>query len=417
MTSAVHVESALPLPKASESHSEGLPCAFGDFALFDRIGEGGMARIYLGRSTTGLAGERLLVVKRILPGLSQSGEFARLFVDEAKLSAQLTHGNIVQVLDLGRAEGQLYIAMEYVEGFDLRELLRHCSKQRVALPLEHTLRILVEVLRGLDHAHRKRGEDGRLLHIVHRDVSPSNVLVSLDGEIKLCDFGIARAMGVAGAVPSDVVQGKAGYMSPEAARGEEADARSDVFAAGVMLWELLAGRRLYRNPKGGPPTLEQARLAEIPPLPLLGAPDEAALHAIVARALAREPASRWSSARDFLDALEQYGNTHHLLASQLRLGAWVVEHFGAELLQRRGAHERAAAEWEALAEPAAERSTASAPSASPELAPSEADDTRPSEPSHTAVRRRQRGLRPRVVVAAASALALCVALAVLLALR
>ncbi len=312
-----------------------------------------MARIYLGRTETGLGGERLAVVKQILPLLSSSSEFSRLLIDEAKLAAQLSHGSVVQVFDLGRENDSLYIAMEYVEGFDLRELLRHCSVRKVPLPVEFALFMVTETLRALDYAHKKRDESGRLLGIVHRDVSPSNVLVSFDGEVKLCDFGIARAIGANGALPEEAIQGKAGYMSPEAARGETADARSDLFALGIILWELLAGRRLYRGSNGRSPPLELAREAHIPRLPRRGYPDEERLHAIVFTALAKERDARYASARDMLRELEQYVSSTGLLASQLRLGQWLMDHFGAEIVERRRMRERAAKSLDRGAEPAA----------------------------------------------------------------
>ncbi|MBK9001323.1 MAG: serine/threonine protein kinase [Myxococcales bacterium] len=199
--------------------SESLPRRFGRFVLFDKIGEGGMARIYLGRQSTELGGERLVVVKQILPILASSQEFSRLLIEEAKLAAGLSHGNVVQVIDLGREDDVLYIAMEYVEGFDLSDLLKRCSRTKTPLPVEFSLLIVIETLRALEYAHRKKDEHGRPLGIVHRDVSPSNVLVSFDGEVKLCDFGIARAMGVGAELPTEAIQGKAGYMSPEAAAG------------------------------------------------------------------------------------------------------------------------------------------------------------------------------------------------------
>lgn len=322
--------------------SETLPRQFGRFVLFDKVGEGGMARIYLGRHSTDLGGERLVVVKQILPILASSQEFSQLLIEEAKLAAGLSHGNVVQVIDLGREADVLYIAMEYVEGFDLSDLLRRCSRTKTPLPVEFSLLIIIETLRALDYAHRKKDEHGRPLGIVHRDVSPSNVLVSFDGEVKLCDFGIARAMGVGGELPSEAIQGKAGYMSPEAAAGGNADARSDVFAAGVILWELLAGRRLYRREAGRPPSLEQARQAEIPPLPPRGLPKEDRLVRIVMRALSRNPADRYASARDFLRELEDYVGEAGLVASPLRLGEWLLEHFGAEIVERRRSRERAA---------------------------------------------------------------------------
>src|SRR5262245_62083107 len=271
-----------------------LPRRFGKYSLFDKIGEGGMARIYLGRTKTDLGGERLVVVKQILPILSSSAEFSRLLIDEAKLAARLSQGNIVQVFDLGREEDVLYIAMEYVEGFDLRQLLLYCSRNGVPLPVQFALLVVTETLFALDYAHRKKDEEGTALEIVHRDVSPSNVLLSFDGEVKLCDFGIARAMGATEALPEEAIQGKTGYMSPEAARGDPADARSDLFSVGIMLWELLAGRRMY----GKRPSLEQAQEAKVPELPDRGYPEQAELYAIVMRALSKDREQRYATARE-----------------------------------------------------------------------------------------------------------------------
>ena len=324
-----------PFPAAADK----LPRRFGRYFLFDKIGEGGMARIYLGRAQSELGGERLTVVKQILPLLANSAEFSRLLIEEAKLAAQLTHGNIAQVFDLGRDEGVLYIAMEYVEGFDLRELLKNCSKNKVGLPVQFSLFVACEVLRALDYAHKRRNDAGEPLGIVHRDVSPSNVLMSFEGEVKLCDFGIARAFGLRDELPPETVQGKAGYMSPEAARGEAVDARSDVFALGAILWELLAGRRLYK--KGGPPTLEQAARAEIEPLPARGYPEEQRLHGIVNKALAVNPADRYPAAQPMLRELEQYVVSAGFSVSPLRFGSWLMDNFGTEFLERRRARERA----------------------------------------------------------------------------
>lgn len=329
---------------AAKAEGDALPRRFGRYVLFDKIGEGGMARIFLAREKTGLGGDRLIVVKEILPLLAASEEMSRLLVDEAKLCASLAHKNVVQVSDLGREQGRLYIAMEYVEGLDLRELLRGCSQKKVPLPVEFSLFVVMEMLRALDYAHRKRGDGGAPLGIVHRDVSPSNVLLSVEGEVKLCDFGIARVLTSADLLPDEAIQGKAGYMSPEAARGDAVDARSDVFAAGIVLWELLAGQRLYRSGQGRPSTLEQARQAVVPPLPARGYPDEARLHAIVASALARDPAERYPSAQAMLDELEAYVGDNRLVASALRFGDWLVDHFGAEIVERRRERERAARE-------------------------------------------------------------------------
>jgi serine/threonine-protein kinase len=230
-----------------------LPRQFGRYQLFDRIGKGGMAEIFLARAHLEAGITRLVVVKQIHPHLSGDAAFSRAFVDEAKLAAGLRHANIAQVVDLGRSEpadgSLLFMAMEYVEGLDLSQLLRRLSQKRVPLPLEHAILTVREVLTALDVAHRATDPGGALLGLVHRDVSPSNVLLSFDGEVKLCDFGIAKAMGPAGAPVSAgpagaKVVGKSAYMSPEHARGDAIDARADLFAAGILLWELCAGRRL-----------------------------------------------------------------------------------------------------------------------------------------------------------------------------
>jgi eukaryotic-like serine/threonine-protein kinase len=324
-------------PPLSETQAL-LPRRFGRYVLFDQIGKGGMARIYLARAESDLGAERLLVLKQILPLLSNSREFSQLFIDEAKLSACLTHGNIVQVIDLGREDGQLYIAMEYVEGFDLRELLRHCTKHKVPLPLEFALLVSVEILRALDYAHKKRDDSGQPLGIVHRDVSPSNVLLSFEGEVKLCDFGIARAIGIGSELSQAAIRGKAAYMSPEAARGQELDARSDVFSSGIILWELLSGRRLY----AGTVSLELAARAEIPELPDVGYPEQARLYGIVKKALAAEREQRFANARDMLRELEAYLSATKLMASPVRFGAWLTTHFGREIVEVRRARELAA---------------------------------------------------------------------------
>lgn len=336
-----------------------LPRKFGRYTLFDFIGRGGMAEIYLARSQTDLGAARLSVVKLILAEYALFPKFAEMLTFEAKLAAQLSHANVVQVYDLGREGDRLFIAMEYVEGFDLNALLRRCSKQKIPLPIDFALFIVSSALRGLDYAHRRTDDTGKALGIVHRDVSPSNVLVSFEGEVKLCDFGIAHAndamvtlSNVAGAPyrkadesMSEALQGKAGYMSPEHARGESLDARADVFAAGIVAWELLAGRRMYKIGDGaqGTSLVELARKGEIPPLPKRGLRDEEKLHAIVEKALAKDKSERYASASAFLRDLEGYMMDARMIASPLKLGEWMAEHFGVEVIERRRARERAAA--------------------------------------------------------------------------
>jgi len=332
-----------------------LPRAFGKYLLFDRIGRGGMADIFLARMSTELGAGRRVVVKEILPEYSADAAFTQAFVSEAKLAAQLSQSNIVRVLDLGRESGRLYIAMEYVEGFDLNQLLVQLSKRRIPLPAEFALFIVREVLAALDYAHRASDAQGSPLGIVHRDISPSNVLISFEGEVRLCDFGIARAFSAEAAQPGSLLGsrdpndsriqrvrliGKSAYMAPEHARGHEVDARSDVFAAGILLWELCAGRRLYKGSEQE--MLEQARSASIPALPERGLPDAPRLHAMLERALAQDPALRYQSAQDMLEELEQYALATQLMASQLRFASFLSNNFSDAIVTLRRERERAA---------------------------------------------------------------------------
>lgn len=323
-----------PEPAASPDDRSRLPRRLGRYTLFEHIGKGGMAEIYLARAETELGATRLAVVKQILPAYADDPRFSEMLIHEAKLAARLSHKHIVQVFDLGRTGGEdddLFIAMEYVEGFDLNALLRRCTEKKVGLPVGHALGIVVDALQGLDYAHRAG--------IVHRDVSPSNVLISYEGEVKLCDFGIAHANELVKERESEALKGKAGYMSPEHARGEEVDARSDVFAAGIILWELVAGHRLYKA-KSDVPLIEQAQRAEIPPLADKGLPDQEKLAAIVARALAVKREDRYPSAGAFARELESYLADAGLLASRLELGKWIASSFGTDLIDQRRASER-----------------------------------------------------------------------------
>ncbi len=349
-----------------------LPRTFGRYALFDYIGKGGMAEIFLARQKTDLGATRLCVVKQILPGLAGDPQFSDMLVHEAKLAARLSHANVVQVFDLGRADERLFIAMEYVEGFDLNDLLRRCSKAKVPMPFELGVHVVREALRGLDYAHRRLDDDGMPLGIVHRDVSPSNLLVSFDGEIKVCDFGIAHANDVVATRSSqheidEALRGKAGYMSPEHAAGRPLDARSDVYAAGIVLWELAAGRRMYRTGEGRDSLLEQARKAEVPPLPTTHLPEGEKLKAIVDKALAPDRDARYASAAAMLRDLEGYAAAARLMTSPLQLGDWLERTFGEQIVDKRRSRERAAAALERGAPVVVQAiAESAAPAASPE---------------------------------------------------
>jgi eukaryotic-like serine/threonine-protein kinase len=392
-----------------------LPRSFGHYELFDFIGKGGMAEIYLARQKIQLGGTRLCVVKQILPGLAGDRQFSEMLVHEAKLAARLNHANVVQVLDLGREDERLFIAMEYVEGFDLNDLLGRCSRAKIPLPFELAVHVVREALRGLDYAHRRKSDDGRRLGIVHRDVSPSNLLLSFEGEVKVCDFGIAHANDALAAGSTrhefdEALGGKAGYMSPEQARGEAVDARADVFAAGIVLWELIAGRRMYKSGDGLDGLLQQARRAEIPELPRRGLPEEDALRAMVAKALSIDRDARYPSAAAMSRDVDDYASRARLMTSALQLGGWLTTQFGAEIIARRRARERAMSALEKgpplLAEPIAPVSVPASSPAEPKLERSEGADANNDLAAMTETRRRS----PRVALLAVGIVAFAAAL-------
>ncbi|MEO1339403.1 MAG: serine/threonine-protein kinase, partial [Myxococcota bacterium] len=215
------------------------PQRFGPYVILDRIGDGGMAEIFLAKMQGYSGFEKLVALKKIHPRYSRNQTFARMLIHEAKLAASLNHFNVVQVHDLGEIDGQVYIAMEYVHGKDMAAVLSNTYRRRERLPLNLALCVATEFMTGLDYAHRVRDAEGQPLGIIHRDISPQNVLISNEGEVKLTDFGIARVLASkddAFQLPGNL-HGKFGYMSPEQVKGLEIDQRSDIFSSGVVLWE------------------------------------------------------------------------------------------------------------------------------------------------------------------------------------
>lgn len=326
-----------------EAQGFSLPYRFGRYMLFDRIGKGGMAEIYLARGTTQMGAARLVVVKLVLPEFARDAGFEAMLITEARLAARLSHANIVQTFDLGREEARLFIAMEYVEGFDLNQLLKRLGAKKMGLPAEFGFFVVTSVLRALDYAHRRTDDDGKPLGLVHRDVSPSNVLISLEGEVKLCDFGIARAI-LAGDQPAPgALEGKYAYMAPETARGEVVDGRADVFAASIILWEMMAGRRM-RKARPGKEVVDLARDGEVPELPNRGLPEHERLAKIIARGLSPDRDARYPTAGALLRDLEDYVAATRLIASPMRFGQFLQEHFEEELVAVRRSRELAAVE-------------------------------------------------------------------------
>ncbi|WP_233583451.1 protein kinase [Corallococcus sp. CA053C] len=276
---------------------------YGSYQLLKRLATGGMAQIYLARRPGSDAPDKLLVLKRILPHLSENDEFVRMFLDEARIAARLAHPNVVQIYDLGAEGDTFFIAMEYIHGVDARRLWKRSETAGRPVPVPLVCRILLEASAGLDYAHKKTDAAGRPLGIVHRDVSPQNILVTFEGGVKVVDFGIAKAADQATVTRSGVLKGKYSYMSPEQAAGQRVDRRSDVFALGVVLHELLTGGRLFKRPSD---MLTLGAVAECNvPAPSQVAPRVPAdLDAIVLKALAKEPDARYQHAQDLQHALE-----------------------------------------------------------------------------------------------------------------
>ncbi len=281
------------------------PKSFGRYQLTELLAIGGMAEIFKAKVHGAHGFEKTLVIKRILPHLAADREFVDMFIDEAKLMVQLNHPKIVQVIDFGEVDDQYFMALEYVEGIDGLAMLRRCAQRRCRPTTGIVLQIIADLLDALHYAHNLRGPDGASLGVVHRDISPSNVFISWLGEVKLGDFGIARAAVRRGHTESGALKGKYGYMAPEQATGAAIDHRADVFAVGVVLAELLMIRRLFYA-KNDLEILLQVRDAKLDRLDLYGARIPADLRAILESALARDPNLRYQSAASFRDALHRY---------------------------------------------------------------------------------------------------------------
>ena len=223
------------------------PQRFGKYILLDRIASGGMAEVFRAKVTGAEDFQRLIAIKCILPHLVEDEEFCRMFIDEAKLASHLSHANICQIYELGDHAGRLYIGMELITGCNLREMTRRVQKLGLRLPDSLVAYIISKAAEALDYAHQMKNPDGSPINLVHRDVSPQNILLSYDGAVKLVDFGIAKAEQRLTETQSGVLKGKFSYMAPEQVRGKASDQRSDIFAWGCVLWELLVGKKAFHG--------------------------------------------------------------------------------------------------------------------------------------------------------------------------
>jgi serine/threonine-protein kinase len=304
------------------------PTPFGRYLLLERVDVGGMAEVFVARVREGEGAGRLVAVKRLLPHLAEDPAMVNRFLDEARISIQLDHPAIVAVEDLGRQAGGYYIAMEWVPGKDLRAALAALRAAGRLMPVDLAALVGLRILEALAHAHRGRGEDGAPLGVVHRDVSPHNVLLSFAGEVKLADFGIAEAawrMGERG-----VLRGKLAYLSPEQAAGEAAGPRSDLFAASAVLHEMLGGERLFQA-ASEPLLLERVRAAEVAPPSRRNPEVPPDLDRLVLRGLARDPSRRPGSAGEMAEALRPFAAG----AGEERLSGWLCGLFPEEARRER----------------------------------------------------------------------------------
>src|SRR5450432_998169 len=283
---------------------QGLPRRIGRYQLIGRLAKGGMAEAYLGVCGELPGLHSLVVVKRILPHLSSNEQFVRMFFDEARIGTLLDHPNVVRIIEVGRDRDGYFLAMEPVQGKPLSALLRKAAHRKSPLGHAEAAFIVGQAADGLGYAHGLEDVEGHPLNVVHRDISPQNILVSFEGAVKVIDFGIASALGrITETIPGDL-KGKIEYMSPEQASGAVADRRSDIFALGVVLWEALCGRRLFRR------ETELATMRAIVDKPIPRPPRAAlvppALERIVMRALEKEPKDRFQDAREMSLLLQQH---------------------------------------------------------------------------------------------------------------
>jgi serine/threonine-protein kinase len=316
------------------------PEQLGKYTLLEKIGMGGMAEVWLARATGPGGFAKGCVVKMVRPGVDQA-RFSRMFMDEARLAALLNHPNIVQLFDFGEHEGRLFIAMEFIHGRTLRQLMKKLELKGMRMPLDHAARILIGVLSGLTHAHSLADEAGVSLHVIHRDVSPENVMITYAGVPRLLDFGIAKATLMTDRTRDGRAKGKLTYMAPEQLMGSPLDHRVDLYACGVVLYELVCGRHPF--PISNAEALARAILddAVTPPQKLdPSVPDE--LSDIMLKALAKRPEDRFSNAQEMHDALDSFVHTLTITTGFQRLDSLVSQVWSQEMEEDAARARRAA---------------------------------------------------------------------------
>jgi serine/threonine protein kinase len=308
-------------------HPRAVP--FGSYYLLERLAVGGMAEVYLAKSFVVTGVERLVALKRILPSIAEDDEFIAMFIDEAKIAGQLNHANVAQIFDLGKINSSYFIAMEYVSGHDLRALWERTRDSSEGLPIGLACYVTQKICDGLDYAHRRRDNRGRPLNIIHRDVSPQNILMSYDGDVKVIDFGIAKAANRMVRTQTGILKGKFAYMAPEQARGEPTDHRADIFAIGVILYELLTGERAFKA-ESDFALLEKVRKVDLVPPRKLKPHIPKDLERIVYKAMEREAGDRYAHASVMAGELDRFMQNHGITYNREETSAYIRRTFREE---------------------------------------------------------------------------------------
>ena len=309
--------------------SPGAPRRVGRYEVISHLATGGMAQIYLARQSGLGAFERHVVLKTILRERASDERFVTMFLDEAKLAATLNHQNVAQVYEVDQADGAYFMAMEYVHGENARAILEATLRRGWTIPLEFALMIISGAAAGLHHAHERRGKQGQPLNIVHRDISPANIMVGFDGSVKVLDFGIAKAEERATKTVGGMIKGKYGYMSPEQCKGKPIDRRSDIFALGICLYELTTLRRAFKG-NDDFETMKRIVAGDVimPSVAVSGYPRE--LEAIILTALASDPNARFQTAQEMIEAIDAFAVRAKLTGSNTALGRFMTQLFGSK---------------------------------------------------------------------------------------
>lgn len=320
---------------------------FGSYVFLKKFAVGGMAELYKAKKSGEKGFEKLFAVKKILSHLAMNDDFIGMLIDEAKVAALLDHPNIVRIYDLGKVEDSYCIVMEYVRGRDLRKVLNRSAKLNMPIPTAEACLIAASVLAGLSAAHTKKFK-GKYLDIVHRDISPQNILVSFEGEVKIADFGIAKAANQSTETKAGVLKGKVSYMSPEQASGQPLDSRSDIFSTGVILYEMLTGKKLFHG-ESDMVTINKVRTAKVDQMPSsLNPAIPKGLDGILQKALSRNPADRYQTAAEMERELHRLMRAEGYTADSYSLGAYVSgmfkEEYEAEIIDDEELFETGSAE-------------------------------------------------------------------------